>query len=219
MWCNLMQHLIALNIMWGTLDQITRHARQLSGPVVVHPSWLLDSWLCFHVMYTGLVGVCAQVCVCVLVRSLALHSCNPLPIQKPVTHSSSSSPQSSDSWTWSGAPNLPREINSDFNCVDVSNSLRPTRPNFHPRRCQMALNTSANHHRNRGELKEKGRVSYLWFRNGTKTILRLLLVSTGWPKQSKRPVTNEKQTQKSRHRPELESGSCWHLGLLNKIKF
>ncbi len=53
-------------------------------------------------------------------------------------------------------PHLPGEINSDFNCVDVSNSLLPTRTNFHPLRCQMALNISANHGSTRGELKEMG---------------------------------------------------------------
>lgn len=42
--------------------------------------------LSFHFRYTGLVGVC------VLIRCLALHSCNPLPIQKSVTHASSSYP-------------------------------------------------------------------------------------------------------------------------------
>lgn len=57
-----------------------------------------------------------------------------------------------------GGPYLPGEINSDFNCADVSNSLLPTRTNFHPLRCQMALNISANHGSTRGELKEMGSV-------------------------------------------------------------
>lgn len=57
-----------------------------------------------------------------------------------------------------GAPHIPGEINSDFNCVDISNSLLPTRTNFHPFRCQMALNISANHGSTRGELKEMGSV-------------------------------------------------------------
>lgn len=62
-----------------------------------------------------------------------------------------------DSWA-QGGPHLPGEINSDFNCVDISNSLLPTRTNFHPLRCQMALNISANHGSTRGELKEMGSV-------------------------------------------------------------
>lgn len=76
---------------------------------------------------------------------------------KPVTHPSlfPSLLLSCDSWA-QGGPYLPGEINSDFNCVDVSNSLLPTRTNFHPLRCQMALNISANHCSTRGELKEMG---------------------------------------------------------------
>lgn len=72
------------------------------------------------------------------------------------------------------APYLPWEINSDFNCTDVSDSLQPTRPNFCPHRCQMALNISANHCRSRGELKETGQASYLRFRNGIKRNQRFL---------------------------------------------
>lgn len=82
----------------------------------------------------------------------------------PVTHPSIPHPSlvqslllSCDSWAPMG-PHLPGEINSDFNCADVSNSLLPTRANFHPLRCQMALNISANHRSTRGELKEMGSV-------------------------------------------------------------
>lgn len=79
---------------------------------------------------------------------------------EPVTHPSlfPSLLLSYDSWAQGGGAHLPGEINSDFNCVDISNSLLPTRTNFHPLRCQMALNISANHGSTRGELKEMGSV-------------------------------------------------------------